>query len=88
MTVAELINYLMKQDPTLRVLIPGYEAGYTDIKLNCIEICEVTLDILRKPYYGEHVRVGSHIDSLEPGFVRDKALIFHRNSEFEEEKFS
>jgi len=52
MTVAELIVKLQKLDPSLRVVGPGYEGGYYDVKV--FEPFEIALNVNTEWYYGPH----------------------------------
>lgn len=53
MTVAELIKVLNDvQDKSQRVVVNGYEGGYTDVGL--IEFTKVILNVHAEWYYGPH----------------------------------
>ena len=53
MTVAELILKLKQIDPELRVVRPGYEGGYTDVKMN-YKVLALALNVNQEWYYGPH----------------------------------
>ena len=57
MTVQELIEALQAYDPTMRVMVDGYEGGLCDVSRSLIDTAEVALDIEAHKgawYYGPH----------------------------------
>ena len=64
MTVAELIAELKNHDPTIRVVISGYEGGVSDVTF--VESLTVALDVNKETwYYGDHEETwyyGDHED--------------------------
>lgn len=52
MTVAELIEKLQLLDPTLPVVVRGYEAGVNDIER--ADVCYIQRDAYDEWYYGQH----------------------------------
>lgn len=60
MTVQELIQMLATLDPTLPVVVAGYERGFNDITQ--IKPVEVVLNVNEEWYYGSH-DIPQNIDS-------------------------
>ena len=54
MIVSELIAFLQGCPKDIFVLVQGYEGGWTDLKLNSIEICDVVPNSNNTDYYGPH----------------------------------
>ena len=52
MTVAELIEQLLKLKPDARVIVNGYEAGYEDVK--GVEYRDIRLNVNDNWYEGPH----------------------------------
>ena len=75
MTVAELIEFLKLQAPTLPVMVDGYEDGYRDITIERIKNRSVVLNVNDEFYYGEHGEANEHIE-IDP----IDALIFSRST--------
>ena len=54
MTVAELINALQSFDPKLRVVVGGYEGGYTDVTATSELLIALNVHAPSSWYYGPH----------------------------------
>ena len=53
MNVRELIEFLLKEDPEARVVVPGYEGGYDDLTV----VKQISLSLnenLETSYLGSH----------------------------------
>ena len=60
MTVAELIEKLQQFDPSLRVIIPGYQGGYNDLDGPVLK--KIALNFYDEWYYGKHEQVTEYRD--------------------------
>lgn len=58
MKVRELIELLSKQDPELRVIIDGYEGGYSDVEE--VEVIKIALNVNPPGVYGVHDNDSCH----------------------------
>ena len=57
MTIQELIEALQAYDPTMRVMVDGYEGGYNDVQISNFYTNEIALNIGSHKgvwYYGPH----------------------------------
>jgi hypothetical protein len=62
MTVAELIAELKNHDPTIRVVISGYEGGVSDVTF--VESLTVALDVNKETwYYGDHEDLANEVNA-------------------------
>ena len=60
MKLSEYIEILQSySDQDARVMKPGYEGGYNDLK-GYIDVVEVALDVNTEWYYGKHESVDSY----------------------------
>ena len=60
MTVQELIEKLQTYDPTTRVMVEGYEGGYSDVTALLVD--DVALNYYTEWYYGKHETVSVLVD--------------------------
>lgn len=78
MTVAQLIKVLIQiQDQETRVMVNGYEGGYSDIVItnsidnNTPAIYEIALDVNKEWYYGAHEKV----DDIDRDAIRQYKIV-------------
>jgi hypothetical protein len=75
MTVQELIEYLKGYDPTLPVVVQGYEGGVADVKPEGITVIPIRLNVNTESYYGPHEHLwrsaGQQPDTLAVLLERD-----------------
>ena len=64
MTIAELIEALSQYDPSLPVVVQGYEGGYNDISI--LETLDIQFNVNKKDYYGAHGDVLGRADPKKP----------------------
>jgi hypothetical protein len=69
MKIKELIEYLQTLNPEHLVVIPGYEGGFEDIKIESIKEIELELNVNVECYYGPHEKAGPNV------LVKSKAYI-------------
>lgn len=66
MNVKELIERLSELDPELRVVVRGYEGGYTDVNVDADEKFDLALNVNSEEwYYGEHEDIDYYHGSKE-----------------------
>lgn len=71
MTAGDLIQLLSSYPPDLRVIIRGYEGGYTDI--HAIIPKQIALDKNDEWYYGPHDDIDT-VDPLDPSYQTELAI--------------
>ena len=74
MTVAALILELQKHDPTLEVVLKGYEGGLQTANERP-EVVEILRNINTEWYYGEHVLATDYRKQKYPNKQVHKALL-------------
>lgn len=52
MTVQELISLLNEVEPTLEVVVPGYEDGFDDVI--ALLLLDIDFNVNSEEYYGRH----------------------------------
>ena len=60
MTVQELIDLLKTKDPSLRVVLNGYEGGFSHIE--ALKKLSLKLNVNEEDFYGPHEEVESDQD--------------------------
>ncbi|BFM39095.1 hypothetical protein [Synechocystis sp. LKSZ1] len=64
MTIAALIEVLSQYDPSLPVVVQGYEGGYNDVSI--LETLDIQFDVNTEDYYGAHGDVRGQLDPTKP----------------------
>ena len=80
MTVAELISVLEEHDPSLRVVVDGYEGGYDDLSAEQVERIPLCLDVGRSAWEGRHDRPDLIVGGAPKDAETTRAVALHRRS--------
>ena len=85
MTVGELIALLHSQDPDLRVVVDGYESGFSDVAPNRVYPVRIVLGV-GVSYGGDHSAERDYygnVRSFDPERERVTALVISRQDQDE-----